>query len=155
MAAIDKEAAAQYATKLENSENGAIIAAISEIYTDSGDASKMEFFEKNASKTDGYDAINFMENYLFLAVNDSEPSVGRALSFLKEMAVDQAQSPWRRYGATKAMADLRTEYEGALPSATDLDRNRYTQKINQLTEIVNMIKEKESNGQLKQIYQGF
>ncbi len=153
VAAIDKAAAADYATKLEKSENGSIIAAISEIYTESGDPSKMEFFEKNASKTDGYDAISFMANYLFLAVNDSDPSIGRALSFLKEMAVDQAQSPWRRYGATKAMADLRTEYQGALASANDLDRNRYTQKVNQLNEIINMIKEKESNGQLKQIYQ--
>ena len=90
-----------------------------------------------------------------MAVNTSESNTGRAIRFLQEVALDAGKSPWQRFGATKSMADLRNEYKVAIEGANDADRNRYTLKMNQLTEIINIIKNKESNNQLMEIYQQF
>ena len=149
---VDPAEAYVFAKKLEDSENSDMLAAVGEIYAGSQDLDKMPFFEAKASKLDGYDAIDFMGNYLYLAVSGGDKSIGRAISFLKEMAVDMGQSPWRRYGATKALSDLRNEYQAAVEASKEEERNRYTLKVNQLTEIVDFIKKTETNSQLLQIY---
>ncbi len=139
---LDKAEATKYAAKLENESNGSIIAAVGGIYKDSGDVSKLPFFEKNIDKTNGYGAINFLASYAELAAKGGPETMLKSGNTLGAISMNMSQSPWRRFGATKALDTL---YK-TLKTAGETDKSSALQKM------IEKIKSVETNSQLKGLY---
>ncbi|MEO0732743.1 MAG: HEAT repeat domain-containing protein, partial [Bacteroidota bacterium] len=142
---LNPAAAAKAATKLETSENDAIRGALAGIYAKSGDVSKLPFFEKQLTEVDGYDAINLLDAYRGLLVQADEPAAQTGILKMKELALNQSTSPWRRLAATKALSDWREQ----------LKMSGAAEKVTMLGEIIKEIKSEETEPQLLQIYSGY
>ncbi len=134
------------AKRFESDENGDLLNGVGEIYAQSADSAKagelMPFFEKNLNKADGMSAISFIGNYTKLLDKAKLPSTNlvEKLAFLKNMATDQSISPWKRFACAKAINEFRKKYMKDQSFASNLAK--------MLVEI----KQKETNGQLKAVY---
>ncbi len=155
--ALDIEEATKYAAKLEDTKNSDLLGAISEIYAESGDVSKLDFFEEKYPNVDGYAALTFLENYLYLAVSaeSTENNLGRATRTLRTIALDMTQSPWGRFGATRALAGLRSEMKVAVQNVDGPQKGHLSQQILQLDEYIAEIKKAETNPQVLEVYSQF
>jgi aminopeptidase N len=148
--ALEPTAAASYVSKLENEENGEIINALGEIYFANPDKKYLPFFEKNWNKIDGYNALSFMAKYLALSAKYDETTDG-AITKLKDVAINQSQNPWRRFGAAKALADYSKEIN-KLPADK---KTGFNNRLKTLSAYITEIKAKETNAQLKKLYENF
>jgi aminopeptidase N len=156
MVLLDKDEAMNFVSTLENIDNSDIIASIGNIYGSNRNTEHLDFFEKNMNKVDGYDAIDFLGNYLMLSINKGDAERARAVTKLESIALDKSQSLWRKLGATKNLADLGREYQNEAESSEDVSRKSKMQQFAlELQEIVMKIKKQETNGQLVDIYQQF
>ncbi len=142
---LDKAEGVKYAAKLEKEDNGSIIAAIGSIYEENGDVSKLSFFENNVEKTNGYGAINFLSSYAELAMKGDNSTIFNSGKKLGEIAYDQKISPWKRYGAMKALDSLYKNLKG----------NGVTDSAMELKKIIESIKKVETNNQLRSMYKNF
>ncbi len=145
LADIDQAEALTMATKMEKEENGSILFAIGKIYAQNPDKKYLPFFEKSWDKMNGYGAINFFGYYLNTVKEMDDETVMASMTKLKDISTNMGQNPWRRFGAAKAINDLRGEYSS----------KAMTDKVTALTELINEIKSAETNGQLKNLYESF
>jgi aminopeptidase N len=140
---LDRTEALTYVKKLEKEENSSIISGIAAIYAENPKAENLDFFEKNLTKINGFDAINFAGAYAKIAVGLDEASQTRGIEKLKTVALNQTTSPWQRYGAAKGLADMKAAYK----------QMNNTGQMQLLNKLLNEIKEKETNKQLKTVYE--
>ena len=153
---LDAKEAANYASKLENTENSAIVNAVADIYAKSGNTSKLSFFEKNINKVDGYSAINYFENYFQLLKEANEVIVTNNMLQLKDLALNVGQSPWRRFGAMKTMNDMRGLYlDMADRNDNDMKKTELEGNAAAITRMIDEVKVKETNDRLKAMYNNF
>ena len=97
-----------------------------------------------------------MGNYLAMVKQTNENKLLSSLSKLKTVALNPGNSPWRRLGATKAMSDLRNNYNADADSEMDGDKkSKLRDMARSITDMVQEIKMKETNDQLKEVYQNF
>jgi len=153
---IDPVAAAKKAEALEKTTtNASILAAVGGIYALQGNAAKLPFFEENWNTIDGPSVMDFFGGYAYL-LQSSGTDVAPSLTKLHGVGIDGAQSLWRRYAATKTLADLKqffTQMTGQMEDATvkaDLQKN-----IDAIIGYMKDIKEKETDQQLKSLYGNF
>ena len=137
---VDPNAATEAAKKFENDENSDLVSGVGSIYAENPKPEHIAFFEKSMLKIDGMPSINFVGNYVKVLYKLGDPNIMDKMVKLKDLAINQSQSPWRRFAYAKAIADVRKK------SATG-DAN-HTKLTEMLTEIVN----KETNEQLKAIF---
>ncbi len=142
---LDKAEATKYAAKLENEKSGSIIAAVGSIYESTGDMSKLSFFEKNVDKTSGYGTINFLNSYSELAAKGGPQTMLDTGITLSKLGLDMQQSPWKRFGATRALDNLYKK----------LKDGGETEKSMQLKKLIGDIKAAETMDQLKGLYNNF
>lgn len=151
--AIDPDEAKNYANKLEKEDQPAILAAIGEIYAESGDLQKISFFENTWNKMDGYAAISFFENYFLLVEQTDHATINQSMKKLKSVGIDKSKSPWQRFAATKAMNDMRNVFsEKAELESNEQKKSELEENARLITEMIEEIKERETNDQLKSIY---
>ncbi len=153
---VDPKEAQLYAKNLEQEDNGSILNAVGEIYAESGDHKKLGFFEKSWDKIDGFSVISFYENYIDLAEQTNESEINTCMQKLKAVGIDMSRSPWQRFGATKAMNEMRESYtEQASLEKDELKKTELEGSAASITEMIEEVKEKETNDQLKSIYMRF
>ena len=153
---LDQKAGLEYAKKLEKEDNGAILNAVGEIYMAEADAKYMPFFEKNWNKVDGFSAIAFIDNYGKMAINENETVIMDVANKLKSVGINEGQSPWRKFAATKAINDLHAElYSRAKAEADAKLQSQLWEKDNLLIQMIEAIKAAENNDQLKTFYVNF
>jgi aminopeptidase N len=140
---LDKTEALAYLPTLENEENSSISSALADIYAENPKVEYLSFFEKRMSKIVGYDAISFMGAFGKLSMGLDDTNQAKAVEKLKGFGLDQATSPWRRFGAVKALTEIRNTYK-QLGNA---------EKTKELVQIITDIKAKETNPQLKAAYE--
>jgi len=155
--AVDQEQALAYAKKMEDSENGSILTAVSEIYADSDDvAANRGFYEEKWDEVDGFNAINFFESYSALVSKGDVETILDAAETLKKVSTTDGQSLWRKLSATKTInelhAELTTRYEDAEEEEA---KNQIDEADAQLLKMITDIKQQETDMQLKQIYNNF
>jgi len=156
LVSLDKEEALANVGKLKDVQNEDIINSIGVIYLDSGDPKYLPYFVDNMEKVDGYAALDFITNYLRLAVMNSSQDEGMALTQLRELALDGSQSLWRKYGATKTMHDLMTQYKMEAKATKEEGlRNRFEQTSLLIQGYVAEIKRSEKNKMLVNLYGQF
>ena len=135
--------AAQEAKNLEKVDNGDVQSALATIYAKSGDVSKLPYFEERMKTIDGFPAIDLFGSYGQLLMQADASTMTSGLTVLKDTAMKQAGSPWRRLAATKSINDIRE----ALKEKGGMD-----DKVALLKTMIDGIKAVETEPQLKQIY---
>lgn len=142
---LDKEAALKYLPTLENEESPNIVSALAIIYSENPTPERIAFFDKKITKVNGMDAIGFIGSYAMMCANLDDATQEKCLKTLQAMSVAQEDSPWRRYGAVKALNDLKILYKSL----------NNTAKSQEVSRLIQEAKTKETNGQLKAIYDMF
>jgi aminopeptidase N len=137
---VDPNAATEAAKKFENDDNSDLVSGVGSIYAENPKPEHVAFFEKSILKMDGMPSINFVGNYIKVLEKLGEKDMMGKLVKLRDIAINQTQSPWRRFACAKAIADVRKK---STQGGTD-----HTELTKMLTEIVN----KETNEQLKTIF---
>ena len=75
---------------------------------------------------------------------------------LKAVGSDMTNSPWQRFGATKAMNEMRTSYsEKASFEKDEQKKQAFEENAASITKMIEEVKESETNDQLKSIYMRF
>ena len=142
--------------KMKDIDNGDIINSIGNIYASNRNTDHLDFFENNINKVDGFDALDFLGNYLMLSLNKGTAERAKAINKLHEIATDSGQTLWRKLAATKNLSDLGKEFQAQADQLTDVgEKSRAQQFADELTNIISQIKKNETNSQLQDIYQQF
>ncbi|NJB87495.1 aminopeptidase N [Lewinella marina] len=153
LVATDPEAATKAAAVLEEIDNEDISGALADLYSSSGDLTKLPFFESRLESVDGYAALGLYTAYQSLLAQGQSAEQTTGVSRLKEIALDQSQTPWRRLAATKAISDLRNSLAERVESMGDAgDLNKL---ILEMGTSLEAIKAAETNTDLQNIYQQF
>ncbi|MCC6279138.1 MAG: DUF3458 domain-containing protein [Saprospiraceae bacterium] len=143
---LDPQAAVAASKVLQNDDSDAIIPVLTELYGDNPDRANLPFFEQKIDKVDYAGAFSFFENYRKFLVGIGDPAlIGSAIDRFKNIALDGTTSQWRRFGATKAIADIRNYFR----EKGEVDN------VTALRGILSEIKEKETDATLKLYYNMF
>ncbi|MEM1216956.1 MAG: M1 family aminopeptidase [Bacteroidota bacterium] len=145
VAELDPVAGAKAIGDLEAETNEEIVAAIGQIYASTNDVIHLPYFQKQLRNVDGFAAIEFFESYADLLLSTPMDTVATNVTRLRDIGVDQAQSPWKRLAAISALSHLRGE----------LDVEPTAAIRRQLQQDIDAIKAAETNEQLRSIYQQF
>jgi aminopeptidase N len=140
---VDATGAMDMAKKYENDENADLVNSVGSIYAENPKPEHIEFFERSLTKVDGMSGIGFYGSYLKALDKTGATDVDMVAKMgkVRDIGINQSQSPWRRFAAAKALNDLRKKYKGK-PGTMYAD----------LTKMLNEIIAKESNDQLKSIF---
>jgi hypothetical protein len=138
---VDPSGATEVAKKFENDENDDLVNGVGSIYSENPKPEHIAFFEKGIMKVDGMASLNFVGNYVKVLDKLGETNIMEKMTKLKDIGVNQAQSPWRRFACAKAINDVRKKYK------TQANTN-----YSELTKMLSEIASKESNDQLKAIF---
>ena len=153
---IDPAAALAKAEKYEKeSDNNSILAAVGGIYALNGNPAKLPFFENNWGKIDGPSVMDFFGGYAYL-VQSSGVELAPSLSKLRGLAVDNSQSLWRRFAATKTLNDFKMSLMQAVQQIEGAEAKAAAQaSLDQIKSYIQEIKEKETDNQLIGLYSNF
>jgi aminopeptidase N len=140
---VDPNAALESAKKFENDENSDLVNGVGSIYSENPKPEHVAFFERGITKIDGLPSITFLTNYVkvLTKLNVADADIITKMGKLKDIAINQTQTPWRRFACAKAIADVRKTFKTKAGAG-------YTEMLNMLTEIAS----KEKNEQLKTIF---
>ncbi len=140
----DKQTGIDYAKKMESEENSQIQEAIAKIYFESHDSIHLPYFIERLKKVDGYPAMAFYNYYGQLAAQNGDNNWHSAVDNFKAIALDQNESLWRKLAATKTLFDAKGAFESDASMAA---------KAKEIDDILKEIKDKESNKDLKALYE--
>lgn len=150
---LEPELAQQYAKKLENSSSPDLLEMVGDIYIASGNPEHLSFFENKMDDLDGFTVINFMDSYQALAVDtDLETAAGVAKK-LEVIALDANQSQWKRFGAARAVAQMKQGFMEKISSLPDAEKAPVQAQVKALDVMFQNILDKEADPQLKSLYQ--
>jgi aminopeptidase N len=142
----DADAALRLATTLQSDETEAFTEAITNLYAEHPAVEHLAYFDKKMDVIDDYPTFPFFTNYqkILFALNDAA-QIDAGLAKLKSIAMNLKTSEWRRFAATKAIADLRNT----------MRENAQTTKADALDKVIAEIKANETDQMLKTYYDGF
>ena len=143
---IDPAAAVTASAALQNDESEAIILALGSLYASHPQAGLLTWFERSGKKLDYMNAFSFFDHYrkYLTQLNDPE-ALETGINNFAMTALDAATSPFRRFGATKAIADLRTDYR----------ERGDAEKAQALSDLIAKIRDQETDPTLKMYYDMF
>ena len=143
---LDPESAIAASRNLQNDDSDAIIATLAELYSLKPERGNLAFYEQKVDKIDFMSAFSFFDNYQKFLIGLGDAGVlDTGVEKMKSISLNMQTSQWRRFAATKAIADLRT----------DLRSKGNTAKADALQGILEVIKEKETDATLKLYYDMF
>jgi len=143
---LDPSAAREASKALQNDDSEAFTPVLAELYADSPDRTNLSFFEQKLEKADGFSAFPFFDNYQKFLIGIGDTALlDASVEKFKSISLNLQTSEWRRFGATKAIADLRNHYrEKSNPG-----------KVAELEAIIAEIRAKETDPTLKLYYDMF
>ncbi len=143
---LDPAAAREASKGLQNDESEAFTPVLAELYAAEPDRSSLSFFEQKLDKADGFSAFPFFDNYQkFLIGLGDATLLDTSVEKFKSISLNLQTSEWRRFGATKAIADLRNHFR----------ENGNAAKVAELEAIITEIRAKETDPTLKLYYDMF
>ncbi|MCB0685811.1 MAG: M1 family metallopeptidase [Saprospiraceae bacterium] len=146
---LDPDLALEKLKMLESEEQSDIVASVSMIYGESGDTSKLGYFEKHLSSVEGLPSLDFYQSLEGLLRNTSANTKMMWMDKFEKVATgDAGISPYTKIAATRSMISL-------LKSA---EQKKSLLSESQLTELrlkIEGIIDQETNPQIISIYQSF
>lgn len=150
---LEPETAMEYAKKLESVDAAEIVEIVGDVYISSGKAENLQYFEKHIEKLDGFPVINFMDSYQALAVNVSPETAMEVAKKLEGIATNTGLSQFKRFGATRAIVQMKQYYQEAVGEASEEDKAKLETQIKMLDSQFQNIFASENDPQLKSLYQ--
>ncbi len=136
--------------------NSSILSAVGGIYALQGKTDKIPFFESNWGKVDGPDAMDFFAGYAYLLQSGDETTVKKSLENLHSVSTNMEQSLWRRFAATKTLADLKQYYSQMLSQTTEaMAKANIEGSIKTIEKYIADIKQSEENKELSDLYRAY
>jgi aminopeptidase N len=143
---LDPQAAVAASKSLENDDSDAVAETLASLYASYPDRANLPFFEKKMDKVDYMAAFSFFESYQKYLTGIGDPAILDAgIEKFKSIALNLETSEFRRFAATKAIADMRNSFREKGDSA----------KADAMGAIIKEIKEKETDPTLKLYYDMF
>ncbi|MCC7507235.1 MAG: DUF3458 domain-containing protein [Saprospiraceae bacterium] len=140
---IDPAAAVAASKSLENDESDATVLVLAELYAQNPDPAQLAWYQKKAEKMDGMSAMTFFDHYQRYLTRLNDPAIlDQVVEGFKTTAFNGKETQWRRFTATKAIADIRNHYR----------EQGNTDKAAALNNLVKEIREKETDPTLKMYY---
>lgn len=138
---VNKTKALAIAQQMEAEDHSEIRVAVGEAYSKAGAIDKRSFFESNWNDLDIYPTFAFFESYFRLLKQADDYTIIDGLNKLNAYATNYDFSPYKRFGAIKAIADMRSYF---------LDKEE-KEKAEPVTIMLNRIKEQEKHEELRQV----
>ncbi len=148
----DSVEALQLAKKLEEKESFSLLTGVAQVYSQSGDSTHLDFFKENASRFNGWAGVGFLSEYAALLGRCSPRIMEIGAQDLYAKATDAESDLFQRYGSAMALFQLKEEVSA---KAVETGDEKYKGTIDKLEELLEGIKEQETDEQLKQLYQQF
>ncbi|HNL38049.1 MAG TPA: M1 family aminopeptidase [Saprospiraceae bacterium] len=146
LAQVDPAEAVKASKSLESDNSEATVLALAELYAQNPEASQLAWYQSKATKMDGMAAMAFFDHYGRYLTGLNDPAVmAKAVEVFKATALNPKESLWRRFTATKSIADIRNFYHEKGDKA----------KATELNELVKEIQAKETDATLKTYYAMF
>lgn len=153
---IDGEKSLKAAKKLEGEKNSNLIASIAKIYGRYGDEKQADFFVENLKSPQNHIKYQLCNPYADFLTRMDNKTMNTGIENLKNIAHND-KTWWVRYSSAKALQRMRDglneKQERAVTNGGSKDEE-IINKIAQISSIINEIKEKETNEQLKAMYIG-
>jgi aminopeptidase N len=148
---IAPDTARAYSTVLQSSDNGKIAAMLAKLYHTTADAKHLPWYEAKATKVNFEEAFEFFEYYQIYLVKLKDPTaLQHGIKYWQQVGLDHAQSAWRRFAATKALADMRNHYAKSAKVNTES-----SVRVQALNETIQQIKSQEKDKTLLMYYEMF
>jgi aminopeptidase N len=129
---VSRDSAIAASVALQNEENDDLASKLAQLYHNTGSAQYLSWYQKAAKSADFEPAFSFFEHYqkYLLKLNNVE-ALSDAVQTWKTTATDSGQSAWRRFSATKAIADTRNDLKkrGRLDEAAQKQLDTCAQAI--------------------------
>ncbi len=138
---IDQDKALEKANLLKNEKNANILAAVAEIYSFSGDPTYIPFFEEKLTNISLYQVFDFYESYFHLLKDQPLDLITEKVVDLKSIAINPEENLFYKFSSTNLISGLKYYYSEAAPEFSS-----------SLNEIIQEIKERETNEILRQRY---
>ncbi|MEZ4927616.1 MAG: M1 family aminopeptidase [Saprospiraceae bacterium] len=139
-------AAIEKAKILEEDDSDAFIQILTTLYAEEPSMDKLPYFDKKLETVDGFPCFPFFQNYQsFLIGLDDQEVLKTAVAKIKSIAMNEKNSEWRRFAATKCIADIRNAQRGKGMAA----------EVSELEKTLQEIRDHETDPMLKQYYDGF
>lgn len=143
---VDFFAALEASKPLRNEDTEMFTPVLSELYAEQPERENLAFFQQKLEKADGFAAFPFFDNFSkFLIGLGDAALLDAGVDQFKAISFNLKTSEWRRFGATKAIADLRNHFR----------KIGNTTKVTELSTILTEIKQKETDPTLKMYYDMF
>ena len=156
LAVLDPDACLEAIEELKSEDNTQIVVAIGKIYTENGGDNALSYFEDHLQDVGGYAAFDFYDGYQQLLAGEEIVVANKGIERLQSIAMNMGESPWQRIASTKALSDLRKTYQRKVRSESDAAaKEKLEAQAGKLRVIIDLIKETETNEQVKGIYQQF
>ena len=146
---VDRETANTYVSRLEKEENQSIALTIADIYTESGNISKLPYLEEQIQKYNGFPQMNLMGSYAKLAASADANTIKATINKMLGWATSPEKfGQFGRFGATSGLFKLGT----TLAEKEDPAMKALAEEIKGH---LKTIKSKEKDSMLLQYYQNF
>ena len=153
---LSPEKGLKMAQSLENQESDYILNVVADIYLDSKDISKLDFFRKRVEETEQYAAVYFLMGYLELAQLGDLPELLEASQLFSETATIPGASIMKRYAAMRALNEVHVLLYNQVKESKDAkEKAEYDAADKTILEKIESIKSAELNPELKDIFQSF
>lgn len=146
----DQDKALALADKLTEEYHKPLIGKISEIYSNTGQAKYLDFFEENVSNVSIFSFFNYMNQYTKLVNSVDDPDrVVQTAQVLKTLAMDNSNNYFKKYSATNFIRNLISSFN------TKVGDERYASHIPNLKEMIQDIVQNTTDQRLKSSFQEF
>ena len=144
LAAINAESAVTKAATFEDNSNPEILSAIGVVYGMKPSTSNLDFYFNRAEDVKGPPAMDYFQGYGQNTLLAEGEQLSKHLDRMFGIATNLDSSPWRRLASTKTLRGLQDYFDPSSPGTADSIR-----------QMIQKIKNNETNSQLKMIYSNF
>lgn len=141
---IDEGAALSKAIELKEEKTSKLVGAVSSLLAKSGDMSHLPYFEEKLTNVSLFSVFNFYDDYSALVAQLPAEDIVTKSSRLSEIGLSPVTNVFYRYAATDALDKIRTRAGGSNALVA-----------NQITSMIEKIKENEQHPLLSQRYQSY
>src|SRR6056297_1772114 len=145
--AIDSAGAIQKAQILEPVRSQILDNKIAELYAKTGDPSFISFLDQLLPKQSGFSSFPFFNAYSKMTGQLRGTELMKRIENLAQIGMNQSNGQFTRYGATKAIADIKTE----LNTASDVEKAT----LDSIQQTLENIISEETSTRLKAMYSNF
>jgi aminopeptidase N len=140
---IDPATAIEASKSLQSDESDAITLALTNLYAQNPNRANLPYFESKMDKVNFMGAFSFFDQYQKMLIGIGDATlIDQGIDRLKAISLNLKTTQWRRFAATKAIADLRTYYK---------DKGN-TARVDAISQLINEIKQQETDPTLKLYY---